>query len=277
MSNTVDYLVCAPSPGMSGTDGQRQGIPDFSRACQQHHELCLIMANAGLNPVSLKTDPLADNAALVSGLAVITPTLAIMAHDADRTPNAGGRQELANRLATDRILKFISPPGTMNAQDVVLINGSYYIGLSSRTNEEGAGQLAFFLKEYGYEATIIPPLAGNDAPLQNLIAALPDGRVLIDRALENQYVFMALDKIVTDEAGAAGGLTLGHTYFMPAGFKKTSKRLKSAGITIGEINISEFEKTGAGLSNLVLCAPHRTQKQGAVVLPFTSANKTQVA
>lgn len=261
MTGPVDLLVRIPSAVLTGKPANRRGAPDFTRACQQHRDLCEALSRTGFDPLVLKPDPLLAKAALVRGLAVITPTLAVFSQ-------AAGVQEIANKMATDRILKFIVPPGTMDANDVVFIDGTYFIGISARTNEEGAGQLAFFLKEYGYQTTIIPPFEDSDTPLSKRVAQLPDGRLLIDRTLEKYYAFLGFNRIVTDEPGAAGGFSLGQVYFMPAGFKNTPRALEQAGISICEIDISEFEKTGAGLSDIVLFAPRKTAGTGSAVLPF---------
>ncbi len=42
----------------------------------------------------------------------------------------------------------IEDPGTLDAGDVMMVDKHFYIGLSERTNENGANQLITFLSEF---------------------------------------------------------------------------------------------------------------------------------
>ena len=53
-------------------------------------------------------------------------------------------------------IEFITSPGTVEGGDILQIEDHYYIGISQRTNKEGAIQLKQKLEEYGFSCTIVP-------------------------------------------------------------------------------------------------------------------------
>ena len=56
-----------------------------------------------------------------------------------------------------------SPPGTLEGGDVMRAGDRFFVGLSARTNEEGARQFAAILQRRGYEMVARPP-ARRPAP-----------------------------------------------------------------------------------------------------------------
>ena len=51
---------------------------------------------------------------------------------------------------------YIKAPGTLDGGDILQAEDHFYIGISDRTNEEGARQLKEILEQEGYKALIIP-------------------------------------------------------------------------------------------------------------------------
>lgn len=269
MKQLIDIIVRSPAPSMIQTPFPLRGIPDYARACLQHQDICAALDKAGANIIHLKTKPEFSNGSQIDDIAVITETVAVFSNGDREHSRREEQQDLANLMAQDRILKFISPPGILSGGDVLRINDCFYIGISDKTNEEGAGQLAFFLKEFGYEANILIP-ERNDIHLKSNAALLPDGKIFISENLAGHYAFLGFDKITVSagEALAASGFSFGDTYFMPGGLKNAVRQLKVAGIKVCEINVSEFEKTGACLASLALQAPRLLREKTAVILPL---------
>ena len=74
----------------------------------------------------------------------------------------------------------ISPPGTVDGGDVCEAGDHFFIGLSQRTNEEGAAQLAAWLAARGFGSSVIDirEHAGHAAPEDRALLA---GRAAADR------------------------------------------------------------------------------------------------
>jgi dimethylargininase len=45
----------------------------------------------------------------------------------------------------------IKEPGTVEAGDIMMVGSHFYIGLSARTNEEGADQMISILEKYFFQ------------------------------------------------------------------------------------------------------------------------------
>ena len=56
-----------------------------------------------------------------------------------------------------RRLAFIEPPGTLDGGDVLVTPGKVFVGITERTNAEGARQLRRHLSPFGYETISVPP------------------------------------------------------------------------------------------------------------------------
>ena len=51
---------------------------------------------------------------------------------------------------------YIKAPGTLEGGDILQAEDHFYIGISDRTNEEGARQLKEIVESEGYKGTIVP-------------------------------------------------------------------------------------------------------------------------
>ena len=74
-------------------------------------------------------------------------------------------------------LHYIQAPGTLEGGDVLLAEDHFYIGISNRTNEEGARQLKEIVESEGYKGTIVP--LEKFFHLKTGITYLGDNRVVV--------------------------------------------------------------------------------------------------
>jgi dimethylargininase len=267
--------VIVRKPGRNMAEGLRTGvgIPDFERARLQHIALCEALRAAGADVTVLPPDTHFPDASFVGDMAVVTPRLAVIGNFGEDDPRQGEQQAAAAALAGARFLKFVTPPGMLDAADVLRLDGHYYISLSDSTNQEGAAQLAFSLKEFGYEASVID-LGFEDAPRLSACAVyLGNGRVLVREEVAQHYIFVEYEKVVVprEEKSAAASLLINGTLIMPQGFPRLRSELRLLDIPLIEVNVSEFEKTGGALSCLAL--PLQAGEKSAVALaPRTLAS-----
>ena len=273
MTLHTDVFLRKPSPRFADASPHMRGIPDFERALNQHWDLHGALEQAGLRVHLLKNDDRLIDGSATDDTAIVTGKVAVFTRAGKSDPRAVEQQAIANLLASDRILKFISPPGILSSRDVVRIGQRFYIGLSDKTNQEGAAQLAFFLKEFGYEAFTVLPAEdrlGRTLHLKNCIVPLNNGKILIREELEHHYAFMEFKKILipTHELAAGHGFYALETIFIPAGLPETVRVLARNGLRVSDVQISEFEKTGSTLASLILPVPHVSREKTAVVLPL---------
>lgn len=264
---TAHVLLRKPGNLLTYRQSPLMGIPDARRAAFQHQALGEAITACGVSITALPPDPLFPDDCFVNDMAVVTETLAVLCNFAPDSPRQGARKSVATQLAATHFLKFITTPGLLDARDVLQAGDHFYIGLSPRTNQEGAAQLAYFLTEYGYQAEVID-LSDGTIPLRDAAVWLGANRLLVRENLAPHYAFLTHEKIIVPdrEKGAANALLINGTLLLPAGYAETVHELKRRKIAVSTVNVSEFEKMNGGLSGLVLCLPPRGA-QSLVRLP----------
>jgi dimethylargininase len=234
------------------------GVPDFERAQLQHLALTEALKSCGVAVTTLNPDVQFPSASRIADMAVVTEKLAVLSNFSEDDSRQGEQQAAATILAGSRFLKFLSAPGLLDAGDVLRIGNKFFIGLSDRTNDEGAAQLAYHLKEFGYDATVITldDTAGG-LRLGSAAVCLGDDRIMIREEIAMNYAFLEYEKITIPRAhkAAAAAVMINGTLILPYGFPELRSELRLMDIPLIEVNVSEFEKTGGTLSSLILSLP----------------------
>lgn len=246
------------------------GSPDFEKADIQFYNYCSILQSCGAN-LSITTDA---SSLEIDKTAVITDSFAIIANFSESNPAQGNKKAVADILASQRFLKFIAAPGTLDASDVLRAGNQFFIALSDNTNEEGAMQLAFHLSDAGYEPIILNDL-NMPAPLSALAVYLGDNKILINEKLSKNINFIAFDQIIvpTNEESATNAVLVNNTLVMGSGYTNTTRELRSKGIRFEEVNISELEKAGLNVRLLSLTG-HLMPNTGKITLPASSTTSS---
>ncbi len=266
-------------PGATfGQDMASIGIPDPERALYQHDAYCRALMACGVEVRALRHDPQFPDSCFINDVAVVTPSLAIIANFGERHARQGEQQLAASLLAGSRILKSIQSPGTLDAADVARVGDHFIIGLSPRTNQEGAAQLAYFLTEYGYQASIID-LGGDAVRLGNAVCDLGVNpasghhRILLRADLTRHYAFIAYEKMPVswEDRPALDSLMVNGTLLMPQGYSDIGRDIAAQGLSVQDLNMSEFAKTGTGLTSLSLRLPARPQND--IVIHLTERRR----
>lgn len=282
MKNTNSFdrishvVLRRPGKNFAEATGAGVGIPDYDRAVSQQQTYREALEKCGAAVSTLPPASPFSGECSVNNAAVVTEYLAVIGNFPDNAAEQEERKNLAAALAGSRIIRFITSPGLMDANDTVQIGDRFYIGLSPRTNQEGAAQLAFFLMEYGYQVTMVDIPADSRIRLGSSVAYLGQNRILISEELSRHFSFIEYEKIIVsaEEHGAASSLMVNGTLLMPAGYAETLEEVRSHGIPVVTVNVSEFEKTGQGLSSLSLCLT-KVDRDAVIELP-AEKNKAKI-
>jgi len=231
------------------------GTPSYALAKAQHERYCEELTRSGLSVAYLTADARYPDATFVEDVAILTGRGAIVAR-----PGASSRRGEVDtvREALVEILPSIGEieePGTVDGGDVCEAGDRYLIGISERTNEEGARQLASLLKSQGYESTIldvrgVPRLLH----LKSGLHALDDGRLVATPALAERDELRRYPIVRVDprEAYAANCLSLNGRVLIARGFPLLESALTKLGYRVVTLEMSEFRKMDGGLSCLSL-------------------------
>ena len=236
-----------------GITTQNIGKPLYEKAMQQHRMYEAALKACGVTPVVLWETPEYPDSCFVEDTAVLTDTDAIISHPGH--PNRRGEEKQLERLLNSEMCLWgkIQEPGTLDGGDVVRTEEHYCIGLSQRTNEEGALQLRSMLEKLGYRTTLIS-VPQNVLHLTTGSGYLGERTMLCIPEFAESYRRAGFKPMVVDdeERYAANVLLVNGTVLMPKGFPKTRQKIEALHERIIELEMSVFEKLDGGITCLSL-------------------------
>ncbi|MBC8394581.1 MAG: N(G),N(G)-dimethylarginine dimethylaminohydrolase [Deltaproteobacteria bacterium] len=242
-------------PGASFVNGITTsclGKPDYDKAMEQHQFYINALRQCGLEVIVLEADDLYPDSTFVEDTAVLTGKCAIIAN-----PGAESRKGETEAMQHEiekyfNHIETIQKPGTLDGGDVMEVGDHYFIGISGRTNTEGAGQLLQILNRYGYSGSMIE--IKNFLHLKSGVAYLGNGNILAAGELIGQEAFQRLNLIPVDasESLAANCIRVNNFVIIPTEYPKLKGVLTHKGHAVIEIDMSEFQKMDGGLSCLSL-------------------------
>jgi dimethylargininase len=221
--------------------------PQYELLLEQHETYIETLKSCGLEVTIL--DPLPDypDAYFVEDTAVVTPDVAVITNPGAAT-RQGEEESMVPVLAGFHKIERILAPGTVDGGDVLQVGSHFFIGLSERTNKEGAGQLGRILASFGNTWVTIPVKAGLH--FKSSVNYVGKNTLLVATDFAECEQFKGYDKIVVEEAEAYAANTLlvnGHL-LSPAGFPATRQKLGVLGFEIIELETSEVRKMDGGLT-----------------------------
>ena len=233
------------------TTSPQLGAPDYARMLTQHEVYEEALRSLGMEIIQLEQLPGFPDAYFVEDTAVIIPELAVITHPGALT-RRGEETSIARVLTQYRPIVHIQPPGTVEGGDVFVVGKRLFIGVSERTNLEGARQLAQYTAEHGYSSAILPVGAGLH--LKSSANPVREDTLLVTQEFAERDEFSAFKKILIDpdEAYASNTLWANQSLITPAGFPKTREKLSSLGLKIIELDVSEAQKMDGGLTCMSL-------------------------
>ena len=225
------------------------GPPNYEQILKQHATYVDALKTIGIDVIEL--DPLPDypDAHFVEDTAVVMPEVAVITR-----PGAASRQgeeeSIADVLKQYREIEYIQNPGTLDGGDVLMIGNCFFIGISERTNLEGAEQLGRILEKYGKTWTSIQ--VGASLHFKSSVNYSGKNSILVTQDFANHETLNGYDKLVVDEEEeySANTLWINDHLIMPRGFPNTKAKLKSLRLPIIELDVSEMQKMDGGLTCL---------------------------
>ncbi len=229
------------------------GPPDLALALEQHEAYCSTLGDLGLSLHSLPPDPTFPDSTFVEDAAIVTSQGAILTR-----PGAPSRAGEVTAMGAAlgpwfQLMDQISPPGTVDGGDVCDAGEHFFIGLSHRTNEEGAAQLSAWLERRGLGSSVID-IRGLPAllHLKTGLSWLGGRRLIAWRQIAAHEAFRGWEvlEVPEEEEYAANCILVNGRVLMPAGFPRTVSLLRGFGHAVAELEMSEYQKMDGGLSCL---------------------------
>jgi dimethylargininase len=241
-------------PGENFADGittANLGRPSYTLILEQHRLYRQALLNLGLDIVALPAEPAYPDGYFVEDPAIVTPNIAVITNPG-ASSRRGEESTLEPVLAYYRPIYHITPPGTLDGGDVLMVGNHFFIGLSDRTNAAGASQLSAHLSAAGHTSKTVPVRGGLH--LKSSVNYIGNNMLLITASLASHPAFAPYRKILVDddEDYAANTLWVNDTLLTPAGFPKTLSKLAKLGLRIIELDVSEVRKMDGGLTCMSL-------------------------
>lgn len=245
-------------PGPNFADGLRRvelGAPDLPLALAQHRSYCEALQSCGLELTILPADTQYPDGTFVEDTAVIVAGAALLTRPGapSRRNETAAIAPVLRKLGVD--VAVMAAPATLDGGDICAVGDHVFIGLSERSNAEGAAQLGQWLQQLGYMCSTIDIRGmASILHLKSGLADLGDSRLLVidELAAHPALVGRALVRVDAAEAYAANALRVNEHVLIAGGYPRLRQRLDQLGYRTIALDMSEFAKLDGGLSCLSL-------------------------
>jgi dimethylargininase len=244
----VKALVRRPGPRLG--EGIVTHVPrrpvDVDHALEQWHAYVRALADAGWETVEVAPADDCPDAVFVEDTAVVFGDTAIVARPG--APARRAETDAVERTVTElgyRVER-ITEPGTLDGGDVLTVGETVYVGLSGRTNADGARQLRSQLRALGATVVVVP--VTNVLHLKTAVTALPDGTMIVrgSRLPPSFREYVASP----DDSGAHLVLLGGGKVLLAADCPRTAELVGARGYEPVVVDISEFQKLEGNITCL---------------------------
>lgn len=224
---------------------------DLPLARRQHAAYVASLEAAEITVTVLPEEPDLPDSCFVEDAAIVLDELAVICRPgaASRLPEV---KSIERALAKVRPVNSIVSPGTLEGGDVLRMGKTLYIGMSTRTNQEGIRQCQEIIRQYGYEAVGVP-LKGC-LHLKSAVTSPADGMLLVnsdwlDPSLFSQFEIL---RVPDAEPWGANTLAVNANVLVTGSSPRTADLLDSRGLRVRLLDISELQKAEAALTCLSL-------------------------
>jgi len=228
------------------------GLPDHQLALHQHASYVGALAACGLEVLVLEADEQYPDSTFVEDVALLTKPCAIITNPG--APSRKGETTEIKKVLGDYFgtIETVREPGTVEGGDIMMVGDHFYIGLSDRTNQEGARQVIAHLEKHG--------LSGSTIAIEKILHLKTGIAFLEDNTMAATSVYLGIEefqkfkilRIDADESYAANCIWVNGKVIVAQGYSKAARKIAEAGYPIIEVDVSEFRKLDGGLSCLSL-------------------------
>lgn len=224
---------------------------DHARAVGEHEIYEETLRRLGCRVHRLPELPDHPDSVFVEDTAVVFDRIAVIAR-----PGAPSRRgeaaSTAQALAAHRPLAYIQPPGTLDGGDVIVTPGLVFVGISGRSNPDGARQLATILAPFSIR--VVPVPVAGCLHLKSAAVWIPRGgreaAILLNPSWVDAGPFAGFERIEVDpgEPEAANVLALNGRAICAESHAATRRRLEAHGIATVTVPAGELAKAEGGVT-----------------------------
>ena len=250
----TDAIVRRPAKSVvSGLRAEDRGAPAYEGVIAEHDAYIAALRSAGVEVTVLPPLEAFPDSIFVEDPALVFTEGAIMMR-----PGAPSRLDEVREIAPvlrdmfDNVLE-LPIPGFAEGGDILTTPRSVMIGLSSRTDLDGAKGLQNCLAKLGRESRIVETPAGV-LHFKTDCSLLDEEIVLSTQRLAASGVFEDFETVIIPggEEAAANALRVNDVVFVGSDFPRTIEILAKRGYDVVPLATSQIGKIDAGLSCMSL-------------------------
>ena len=236
-------------------------VADRDEMQRQYDRLTSVMQAFGSDVIDVPELPGHPNSVFTRDVSLCTPK----GHIKLRMGIAGrrGEEEWMSRVLTslgEHCVGEITQPGTAEGGDVILAGSVAFVGLSRRTNPEGARQLASLLNDMDYDVRTVG-VPKQHLHLGGAMSAIGPDRLLCCEGVLQREQLTGFDVLEVPLHGPSTGnvICLGANELI-ANVAENAHAigiLESEGVVVHSIDLSEFRKGAGGPTCMVLPVERR--------------------
>lgn len=243
------------TPGKSVVNGLRAGsgaAPVFEAVASEHQAYVAALRAAGVRVTVLDALEQFPDSIFVEDPALVFSQAAVLLR-----PGAPSREAEAQELSATLAARFPEvlqlDEGFADGGDILVLPGRILIGLSARTNQDGAAGLQVLLNSIGLVSQVVQVPRGT-LHLKSDCSLIDEETVLASQGLANSGVLEGFRTLVVPEAerAAANALRVNDVVFIRAECPHTLDILLTHGSKVVPLPASEIGKIDAGLSCMSL-------------------------
>jgi len=249
----TNAIVRRPCRNMvKGITTANLGLPDYDNALRQHDAYIHALENSGLTVTILEALDEYPDSVFVEDTAIVNPHFAIVTNPGSEARNGESKEMEKTLKEFFKIIETISFPGTVDGGDVMQVGTHFYVGLSGRTNREGADRLIAILGKYGFTGSKTE--LNKVLHLKTGMSYLENNHLLLSgEFLEYpEFQHFSIIRVPPEESYASNSLCINDHILIPKGFLTVKREIEKLGHPIIEVDTSEFRKLDGGLSCLSL-------------------------
>ncbi len=239
----------------SGLTSVDLGVPHLDLVLAQHARYCEALVECGLDLTVLNADLRYPDSTFVEDTAILTANGAVLTR-----PGAATREGEVDVIRP--VIRSFFPqassihaPGTLDGGDICEAENHFFIGVSHRTNEEGARQLAAHLAAFDYTSSVIDIRSMTSIlHLKSGISYIGDNTLVVMEEMADNPQFRNLNllRVSAAESYAANCVRVNDRVLVAEGYPQVLNELSSRGFNPLVLDMSEFQKMDGGLSCLSL-------------------------
>lgn len=220
---------------------------DFALATRQHEQYENTLEKLGCVIERVEAADRLPDSVFVEDAVVVLDELAMLTRPGAKS-RRGETDDVERAISRYRPVRKMTAPATMDGGDVLRIGRTIYVGISTRTNQEGLRQLAACAAPLGY--TVEAVRVSGCLHLKSAITCAGDAVVVCNPRWVDTRLLPGCEVVEVDPGEPLAGnvLRVRDSLICAGAYPRTAEALQRRGFDVHLVEASELAKAEAGVT-----------------------------